>query len=159
MAVGREAGNELPSSAAVEAEAEPSTANLGLSLGQAPRIRVRLQVCPAPCLWPAGSQAGSEWAGSRVLTPGVQEATRICQSLWVGPRRMHQEVLFLWASAPPLALRLPPHSTRPTVSQGRHPPPPPAFPLPLGLREALPLPLVSRKRAPSARWAHALARG
>ena len=39
VAVGREAGNELPSSAAVEAEAEPSTANLGLSLGQAPRIR------------------------------------------------------------------------------------------------------------------------
>lgn len=39
------------------------------------------------------------------------------------------------------------------------PPPPPAFPLPLDLWEALPLPLVSRKRAPSARWAHTLAGG
>jgi len=48
--VGREAGTELSSSPAVEAEAEPNMANPGLSTGAGSQDREGLEVCPAPCI-------------------------------------------------------------------------------------------------------------
>lgn len=106
---------ESPSSPAVEAEAEPNTANLGLSVGASSQHREGLEVCPARYVRARGLAGNGLGAGCRLPeAQRIQEAPGICQRLKDCSRRRRREVLFLWGSAAPLASHLP-HS--PTVSR------------------------------------------
>lgn len=147
--VGREAGNELPSSSAGRVsslEAEPNTAKLGLPAGAGSGLG-RLGVHPPPCL---GIGRRQERAGSRVLAPRGTKSPENHGDLQ-GPGWLpEKEVLSLgswWPGEPlPTPLRtLSPLSPHPpgripaTLGYGQvsgSPSPSPAFPSPSGLRAA-----------------------